>query len=291
MKFLIIGDLHGHKPNIFFKEFDAIIAPGDFCSDAPRVWMFKSLKEKLQNPKTTTHWYELVGKRKAKKMIEQSIMDGRSILEYLNSFNVPVYCVPGNWDWTPAQSTWVILKQNHWQRLIKGLKNVIDCHHKRVDIGHYNFIGHGITSGPEYPQDAEEKETARESSMIAKIKSNYKRQKSVMTRLFQETKKPIIFMPHNVPYNTPLDLINNPASPRNGKHFGSVIAREMIDRYQPLVCIGGHMHEQFTACTLGKTLCINAGFGSDVNVLLEIDGSKIKKVEFCKKGKIVQVIN
>ena len=33
MKFLIIGDLHGNKPKIHFKDFDAIIAPGDFCSD------------------------------------------------------------------------------------------------------------------------------------------------------------------------------------------------------------------------------------------------------------------
>ena len=31
VKFLIIGDLHGNKPKIHFKDFDAIIAHGDFC--------------------------------------------------------------------------------------------------------------------------------------------------------------------------------------------------------------------------------------------------------------------
>lgn len=31
MKLLIIGDLHGNKPKIHFKDFDAIIAPGIFA--------------------------------------------------------------------------------------------------------------------------------------------------------------------------------------------------------------------------------------------------------------------
>lgn len=32
MKILIAGDLHGNKPNIYFKDFGIIIAPGDFGS-------------------------------------------------------------------------------------------------------------------------------------------------------------------------------------------------------------------------------------------------------------------
>jgi len=93
-------------------------------------------------------------------------------------------------------------------------------------------------------------------------------------------KKPIIFLSHNVPFNTPLDKIINKDSPRHGYHYGSLIAREMIEKYQPLVCIGGHMHEHFGKCKIGKTICINAGFGSYVNVWLELSGNKIKKLEF-----------
>jgi len=91
-------------------------------------------------------------------------------------------------------------------------------------------------------------------------------------------------MSHNVPYNTPIDKINNPESPRDGQHFGSLIAREMIDEFQPLVCIGGHMHEHFTSCMLKKTTCVNAGFGSEVNVWMELIGNKIEKLDF-HKGK------
>ena len=49
------------------------------------------------------------------------------------------------------------------------------------------------------------------------------------------------------------------------------------------MCIGAHMHEHFSKCKLGKTTCINAGFGGKVNVLLEIDQGKIKQLKFYPK--------
>ena len=58
-KFLIIGDLHGNKPLIHFKDFDAIIAPGDFCSD-------KYLRPYLNK------WFEYVKKlQKEKKKLKK----------------------------------------------------------------------------------------------------------------------------------------------------------------------------------------------------------------------------
>jgi hypothetical protein len=36
------------------------------------------------------------------------------------------------------------------------------------------------------------------------------------------------------------------------------------------------MHEHFGKCKLGKTICINSGFGSNVNTLIELNGDKIK---------------
>lgn len=35
----------------------------------------------------------------------------------------------------------------------------------------------------------------------------------------------------------------------------------MIDKYHPPVCIGGHMHEHFTKCKVGRTTAIIAGVG------------------------------
>jgi len=282
IKFLIVGDLHGSKPEIYIEDFDAIIAPGDFCSDAPRKYMFQALKE----PDSKIKWYDLVGKREARKMIEKSLSDGRKILEFLDSFGVPVYVVPGNWDWTgDKESDWDFLKQDHYKTLIKGLSNIVDVHYKIADIKDYQIIGYGISSAPEYPQYKEEMEKLKPEE-LAKRKRKYERNLEKVSSLFEKASKPIIFLSHNVPFNTPLDKITNKDSPRYGYHYGSLVVREMVERYQPLVCIGGHMHEHFGKCKIGRTVCINSGFGSKVNVELELSGNKIKKLKFYRQPKL-----
>lgn len=281
MKFLIVGDLHGNMPNIHFKDFDAIIAPGDFCSDEARKYMFQAMKERLKDSKSKVQWYDIVGKDKAKNMIRKSIKDGRKILERLNSLNVPVYLVPGNGDWTPEKnSKWDFEKINHYKSLIKGLKNLIDVNNKLVNAGEFQFIGHGITSRPEYPQYKEDLKAYKKD--LGKIKKEYIKDLTKTSSLFEKASRPIIFLTHNVPFNTPIDKIVNKESPKNGYHYGSLIARKAIEKYQPLVCIGGHMHEHFAKCRIGKTVCINTGFGSFVNIFLKLEKNKIKEIEFYK---------
>lgn len=281
MKFLIIGDLHGQTPKIYFRDFDAIIATGDFCSsDEIRKYSFKALRERLQNPESRTKWYDLISKKEAKKIIKKSLYDGRAILEYLNSLNIPVYVVPGNADFTAKKEHgWKFLNQNHYKKLIEGLENIINTHQKTIDAEKNQIIGYGISDGPEYPQHEEDKKslTAKE---LKERKIKYEKSLNKVSSLLRKATKPVIFLSHNVPFNTPLDLITNKESPRNGWHYGSLVARKIIDKYQPLICIGGHMHEHFGKCKIGKTICINAGFGSNVNVLMELDNNKIVKLEF-----------
>ena len=77
-------------------------------------------------------------------------------------------------------------------------------------------------------------------------------------------------------------------SVRHGLHFGSLIARNIIDEFQPLVCIGGHMHEHFVSCSVEKTLVINSGFGNQVNVYVELEGNHGKEVHFNKGGIVTE---
>lgn len=281
VKFLIIGDLHGNKPKIYSKDFDAIIAPGDFCSDNLRKYMFQALKKEIQIGKEYW-WYNLMSKARAKKEVIKSLKDGRKILEFLNSFNKPVFALPGNWDWT-GRETWESPKKNYWTSyLIKGLKNIRNCHKNKFKFKDLTIIGHGITSSPEYPQ----KETIKRYTKkeLANKKKKYVKLFNQMSKKFKKEEK-IIFLSHNIPYNTKLDKIINKSSPMNGKHMGSLLARQLIEKHKPLVSIGGHMHEHFGKDKLGNTTIINAGFGSYVNTILEINDNKITKLNFIRKNK------
>lgn len=286
MKFLIIGDLHGNKPNIYFRDFDAIIAPGDFCSDGPKNYMFKAYKEHLKNPDSKLQWYDMPGKRKAKEMIKKSLADGRKVLEYLDSFGVPVYIVPGNWDFTKSYGhywEWEYLHRDHYKNLLNGLTNIIDVNNKRIDINGFQIIGYGISSAPEYPQHKDIIDMLTKSE-LKKKKQAYGKLFRKFSSLFKKAKKPVIFLSHNVPFNTPIDKINDKNSPRYGYHFGSLLVREIIDKHQPLICIGAHMHEHFGKCKLGKTVALNSGYGSNVNILMELKDNEIKKLKFYKRN-------
>lgn len=282
MKFLLIGDLHGQNPNIHFKDFDAIIAPGDFCSsDEIRKLDFEAIKKRLQDPSCNIKWYELAGKIKTRKILKESFKDGRKILEHLNSIGVPVYVVPGNADFAfDKKEKWKFIYEFKYEELIARLKNIIDTHQKIVGCERYQVIGYGKNLRPEYPQNKED--LVMFKSELKEKKVEYEKTLSKVSSLFEKATKPIIFLSHNVPFNTSLDKIVNKNSPRNGWHYGSLVTRKIVEKYQPLVCVGGHIHEHFGKCKVGKTVCINAGFGSNVNVLMELDKNKIVRLQFHK---------
>lgn len=273
MKFLILGDLHGAMPKIHFKEFDAIICTGDFCSFEARKTLFKMPKEKWGTP-----WFEIVGKRKAKEMMKRDIKRGRKALEKLNKLNVPVFVVPGNTDYYGKRNSRSFFLKSHYDEMLKGLENIRDCHLKLWKSEELSIIGYGLSSSPDYPLYAKKPYGKEEKKRIREADGFFKR----LSSAFRKAKVPVIFLSHNVPYNTKLDKIINKHSPMNGRHFGSLVTRKIIEKYNPLICIAGHMHEHFGKDAIGKTVVVNAGFGADKNVLLEIEGGKVKRIKFHK---------
>ena len=127
-----------------------------------------------------------------------------------------------------------------------------------MDVGDYQIIGHGMTSGPEEHYD------------------DYQAQLSIVDELFLKATKPIIFLTHNVVHDTKLDEIKDKESPRFGQHFGSTLARKMIKKHQPIISIGGHMHENPGTTKIGNTICLNAGFGKDANVFIDLEKMDIE---------------
>ena len=275
MRFLVLGCLHGQIPKLKFKAFDAILCTGDFCSDAHRPAMFAAIKQNLETTKRTIRWYDLVGKKEAKRLIDQSLHDGKKLLEYLDTLGVPVYVVPGNNDWTGNDSAFAYERKNHYKNLLKGLRNVRDLNGKMIDIGELCIIGYGESSGPEIPQHPQDLRRMTQAVLRQK-KVAYARLKSTYSAMFERTKKPVILLSHNVPLNTKIDRIKNPASPRNGQHFGSLLVRELVETHRPAICLGAHMHEHFGFVRIGNTPCVNAGYGAKCNVLLELNGKQGK---------------
>jgi Icc-related predicted phosphoesterase len=289
MKILVVGDLHGQSLKTYFKDYDAIICTGDVCT-RDDIWRyFKiSYKQFLKNPSSMRPWYNITGKPKAKKLVTESLKAGRKTLMKLNSLNVPIYIIPGNWDFADKDDEWDYLNKNYYKEyLIRGLKNIRDCHNKNMIIkdGHfrYEIIGYGIVNGPEILKYRKYKNVS-----IARYKKNmieYKRLFLNYDKKFKKTKNPKIFLAHTTPYNTRLDIIVNKDSPMNKKHYGSNLARDMIIKHRPILFVGGHMHEHYGTCKIGKTLVLNAGYGGNNSTLIELEKGKIKSIKFHGKKK------
>jgi Icc-related predicted phosphoesterase len=77
-----------------------------------------------------------------------------------------------------------------------------------------------------------------------------------------------IFNLHVPPYDSSLDtapaltdeleVVMSGSAPKMIP-VGSTAVREVIERYQPLLSLHGHVHESAGATNIGRTLCINPG--------------------------------
>jgi len=283
IRFLIIGDLHGQMPRIYFKDFDAIIAPGDICSDKGiRDVFMKMYRNYVKDVSNYQDWWDITGKKRAKKMTYNSLDAGRRILKFLKTYKKPIFIVPGNWDWAiQGKEDWEFMNHNFWkERVIKGMKDIHDVDGKIKRFYNIQIIGYGTCNGPELVRYRGYGGISK--ARLKRNESRYKKSLKKYNKLFSRLKKdlPVIYLSHNVPFKTRLDTIVDNKNPLNGKHFGSNLARAMIEKHRPLVNIGGHMHEHFGKDKIGRTTIINAGFGSHVNTLLEIKDGKIIKLKF-----------
>ena len=159
MEVLVVGDCHGEIPEISeeAERADVILATGDICGDSSqmREAMFQSIDSEKD-------WYNILGRQKAKEMVNKSLEEGEQVLKYLNSFGKPVFLVPGNWDWIGDEEGWNFLETNHFQQLIDKYDNIQNINCQTVQDSHFNYIGYGPCSGPEIPQYEDEKPNEEE---------------------------------------------------------------------------------------------------------------------------------
>ncbi len=308
MKLLLVPDLHGRKPLIPKEDFDAIVCIGDICSDKQRrklekEWMVFLEKNPTKTLSDDEYIVKKIGKRKASNLDKDSLDKGNKMLKFLDSFGKPIFFVPGNWDQSYGKTKIKNMDENIFSylytyydfwlgdklnpKLVKGVKNLVDCQYKIHEFNGFNFIGYGLSSNTE---KLSFRKKTKDISRIKKWKLNRQSQKiiSKLENAYNNRNNniPTIFLTHNVPNGTKIDVLINKKSKLNGKHFGSTVAREFVLKHKPLLCIGGHMHEHFGKVKLGKTTCINVGFGDKKATIIDLHDGKIKKIKFIGKTNV-----
>jgi hypothetical protein len=123
-------------------------------------------------------------------------------------------------------------------------------------LADYNVVGEsGAVKGPyDCPRDmGEERLKERITSKLQPLNSDHRNS---------------IFVFHCPPKDTPIDQAyaadKTERTASSAGHAvlisaGSETIKDVIERYQPLLSLHGHIHEAPGMCTIGRTLCLNAG--------------------------------
>lgn len=281
MKILAIGDFHGKFPKKLKKiansdEIDIVVSVGDYCNFGERKLFFK------HSYRTGIELWEVIGKKKVEGHTKKNLASGERVLAELNKLKNPVISITGNLDYTKwgdavdyDKVKWKWTEQDFFSKLIKKYNHIKIFDYSFFMFGEYVFIGHPRSTFP------------------GKVKSkNYKKQKEILERLFKKFRrenkhKKLIYVSHNVPYKTKLDKIDINEADEGVKkgHFGSKLSQRLIKKYQPILNIAGHMHENQGRDKIGKTTLINVGAAHEGKAaIIDIDDKtkKIKKVRFVR---------
>ncbi|MFH1294537.1 MAG: metallophosphoesterase [Candidatus Aenigmatarchaeota archaeon] len=147
----------------------------------------------------------------------------KTVFDKLKRLNKPLLCVPGNHD--PPQFLSFLDKEG------------TNLHLKLVTVSGFDFIGFGGATTPagtnfEPPEDEAEK---------------------AITLLVKKTKNPKVFVFHNPPKKTKLDLA------LFGQHVGSDILKKLIRKTQPALVLTAHIHESPGLDKIGKSVLFYPG--------------------------------
>lgn len=235
MKIAFLSDLHGASIKDFnLDNADVILLNGDFSKAdlIRRYWYEYKLKGK--------NWKKEISKEKVKEAEDEIIGSSKKIL---NSFGKkPVYFVYGN----------VEKEDYHLEFNLK--KNVHNINQRIIKLNGIKIAG---------------AQFIREKWWIDKYApERYDSNENKVKRFLEKLGKVDILLCHNPPYGY-LDINNNPKTPQMmGKHHGSKLILEYIQRKQPKYCLCGHIHEAKGKTKIGKTIVINGGLEGFERILI-----------------------
>jgi Icc-related predicted phosphoesterase len=267
MRILFLSDFHGRVPDISEWDADLVVAGGDYCEvDEIRDLKFAAMARGW----SATEWTRLAGQGKADELVERALAEGSAVVAALAECGLPVLAIPGNSDRVALINE--AITQRHLPRpdhpAVDG--RITDIETRIVVHGGIAFAGLGGWSGPANSQRLE--------NDLAELRGQWQRLLDERARLGTAA-PPLVLVSHNVPYGSRLDGVNNPAVPAyvQGKLVGSYRAKAVIEALSPVLCLSGHLHENYGRTeVLGRTLCLcgaGAYRGDAVRLEVQADGS------------------
>ncbi len=269
MKILAIGDFHGKCPLNLKKicrdnKIELILCTGDYASFHARKDFFKYCYAK------DAELEDFIGEKKVEEYAKKDLADAEKILKKLDSVGVPVISTTGNCDHTGFLEVGEKVPKfrfdagNPFAKMAKKFC-IQFIEYKLTKFKDLSIIGYPRSS---YPGFASLRKLLRHPSWVLDAfyeRKHRKKQFEMLKVLFEKASQPIVFLVHNPPYKTKLDLISDKKAHElaQGEHYGSLITRQLIEKYKPLLCVSGHMHESPGVEMLGSTTVVNTGSAAD----------------------------
>jgi Icc-related predicted phosphoesterase len=259
MRILVIGDFHGKFPSklkerLSRESFDVIVSTGDFCHNKELERLFFRYAYG-----TDIGLGEFIGKRKNNELERKNLLAGFKVLKVLNSLGRPVMAVTGNWD--PVDYEEVGLPKmkdansKNFKAFVKKMKCIKMIDFESTNYSGVNFVGYPRSTYPGKPSlriQKRLKDNAKE--VLDKINADNKRYFNIFKGLVS---KDTVFISHNSPYRTKLDIIGKGS--QKGRHYGSYLVKKIITELKPRLVLCGHMHENQGVQKIGRTLVVNIG--------------------------------
>jgi uncharacterized protein len=188
--------------------------------------------------------------------------------ERMSAYGIDVYVMPGNDDpWS-------------CDAVIEDAAHVQACADRVVLVGPHEMISCAYSNLTPWHTPRELDEDAL-----------YKRIKALADRL--EDPSTAIFNLHVPPHDSGLDTANEMNADLTLRYVGgqpnpipvgSTAVRQLIEEYQPLVALHGHIHESRGEVRIGRTLAINTGSeynsGHIHGAVVTLAGSEVRKHQF-----------
>ena len=150
----------------------------------------------------------------------------KRIIEKFRAFNKNIMAIPGNCDY------------NEVNNYLADMNYSLDCRYVIRDSLYLMGVGGSLPCPGMTPLEYSEEDfaTMLEETVSQNIDA-----------------LPIILLSHQPPFNTINDKLSD------GFHVGSHSVRHFIEKYQPLICFCGHIHEGTGIDKIGKTFVVNTG--------------------------------